>query len=281
MSQAVELMNLFWTTAGVYPGAIGISRFDFKERVEAAARAGFKGIGLWHNDLERNLQSRSLKEMKTILEDNGMTLFELEFLTDWFLEGEKKTESDRWKHLLLEASQALNASHIKMGDFNNTPSSMPQLIDAFASLCAEARAYKATIGFEFMASSMLHSLEDALKMVEGVGASNGGLVLDIVHVVNLKIPYEDISRIPMIYLVSVELNDGYLPGDPRQEPDGSRKFCGEGEFDIKGFIQSVRKTGYQGPWAVEVFSKELADMALGEANRKAFRTTLAAFEDKN
>ena len=278
MSQAVELMNLFWTTAGVYPGAIGISRFDYKERVEAAARAGFKGIGLWHNDLERTLQSRTLKEMKAILDDNGMTLFELEFLTDWFLEGEKKAESDRWKHLLLEASQALNASHVKMGDFNNTPSSMPQLIEAFATLCEEARAYGATIGFEFMASAMLHTLEDSLKMLEGAGAPNGGLVLDIVHVVNLKIPYEAISRIPVEYLVSVELNDGYLPGDARQDPDGSRLFCGEGEFDIQGFIQSVRKTGYQGPWAVEVFSKELADMPLAEANRKAFQTTIMQFE---
>jgi hypothetical protein len=29
-------------------------------------------------------QTRSLKEMKTILDDNGMKYLELEFLTDWF-----------------------------------------------------------------------------------------------------------------------------------------------------------------------------------------------------
>ena len=42
----VELMCLYWTTAGIFPGQAGISRFDFRERVEAAARAGFKGIGI-------------------------------------------------------------------------------------------------------------------------------------------------------------------------------------------------------------------------------------------
>jgi sugar phosphate isomerase/epimerase len=51
MKNNVELMNLYWTTAGVFPGRGEISRFDFKDRVQAAARAGFKGIGIWHTDL--------------------------------------------------------------------------------------------------------------------------------------------------------------------------------------------------------------------------------------
>lgn len=279
MRNNVELMNLFWTTAGVYADLKGISRFDFKERVEAAARAGFKGIGIWHTDLAHILQTRSLKDMKTILDDNGMKYLELEFLTDWFLEGEQKAESDRWKRLLLEASQALGAKHIKMGDFNNTPCPMPRLIEAFAALCKEAQEYGATLAFEFMASSMLNTLPDSLAMVEGAGAPNGGLALDIVHVVNLGITYEEISRIPLNYIVSVELNDGYLPGDPRRDPSGARKFCGEGTYDIKGFIQCLRKMGYPGPWAVEVFSQELAALPLEEANRIAFQTTMAQFED--
>ena len=66
MKNNVELMNLFWTTAGVFPGHGEISRFDFKDRVQAAARAGFKGIGIWHTDLEHILQYRTLKEMKKI-----------------------------------------------------------------------------------------------------------------------------------------------------------------------------------------------------------------------
>ena len=279
MRNNVELMNLFWTTAGVYADLKGISRFDFKERVETAARAGFKGLGIWHTDLAHILQTRSLKEMKAILDDNGMKYLELEFLTGWFLESEQKAESDRWKRLLLEASQALGAKHIKMGDFNNTACPMPRLIEAFAALCQEAQEYGATLAFEFMASSMLNTLPDSLAMVAGAGAPNGGLALDIVHVVNLGITYEEISRIPLNYIVSVELNDGYLPGDPRRDPSGARKFCGEGTYDIKGFIQCLQKMGYPGPWAVEVFSQELAALPLEEANRMAFQTTMAQFED--
>lgn len=56
MQNHLELMNLYWTTAGVFPGAGEIHRFDFRARVEAAAGAGFQGLGIWHTDLEHTLQ---------------------------------------------------------------------------------------------------------------------------------------------------------------------------------------------------------------------------------
>ena len=37
-ANSVVLMCLYWTTAGIYPGHGEISRFDFRDRVEAAAR---------------------------------------------------------------------------------------------------------------------------------------------------------------------------------------------------------------------------------------------------
>jgi sugar phosphate isomerase/epimerase len=275
----IELMNLYWTTAGVFPGVGEISRFDFKDRVEAAARAGFTGIGIWHTDLEHILLDRTLQEMKMILDDNGIKHIELEFLTDWFLDGARKAESDSRKRRLLEASRVLHAKHIKVGDFYNTDCPMSRIIEAFAALCKDAEDYRATIGFEFMASAMINNLRDALVMVEAAGAKNGGIVLDIVHVVNLGITHEEISKIPLQYLVNVELNDGTLPGSPKHDPSRARRFCGEGEFDIRGFIKCVNQMGYIGPWAVEVFSEELVGLSLEELNTQAFRTTMAQFEE--
>src|SRR5206468_351497 len=82
--------------------------------------------------------------------DNGIRHLELEFLTDWFVDGTRKVESDGRKRRLLEASAALAAKHIKVGDFYNTPARMPRLVDAFAALCKEAEDYGATIGFDIM-----------------------------------------------------------------------------------------------------------------------------------
>jgi sugar phosphate isomerase/epimerase len=278
MRSHVELMNLFWSCAGLFPGEGEISRFDFKDRVETGARAGFKGIGIWHTDLEHITLHRPLQEMKTILDDNGMKYVELEFLMDWFLDGPRKAESDSRKRRLLEASGALDAKHIKIGDFYNTPCPMPRIVEAFAALCTEAENYSATIGFEFMPSSMIDNLKDALAMVAAAGARNGGLVLDMAHVAYLGISNEEIRRSPLRYLVNVELNDGALPGSPKYDPSRARRFCGEGDFDVKGFVDCLQNMGYAGPWAVEVFSKELAGLPLDELNSRAFGSTLAVFD---
>jgi hypothetical protein len=40
----------------------------------------------------------------------------------------------------------------------------------------------------------------------------------------------------------------------------------------------MKNMGYAGPWAVEVFSRELSLLSLDELNTRAFRTTMAEFE---
>src|SRR5260370_31804196 len=124
--------------------------------------------------------------MRIILNDNGIEHLELEFLTDWFLTGARKAESDSRKRRLLEASAALQAKHIKIGDFYNTACPMPQIIEAFAALCKEAQEYGATIGFEFMASAMFDNLQDALTLVETAGAKNGGVILRYFHILIIR-----------------------------------------------------------------------------------------------
>jgi len=276
MPKPVDLMCLYWTTAGVFPGRGEISRFDFADRAQAAARAGFEGIGIWHTDLEHVLQHRTLKEMKRILDDNGLTYVELEFLTDWFLQGARKAESDSRKRRLFEASEILHAKHVKVGDFYNSACPMPHIVEAFATLCREAESYGATIGFEIMGAAMIDNLTDALTMVQTAGAPNGGLILDIYQVANLGMSFADISRIPLKYLVNIELNDGTLPGSPGYDP-ANRRFCGEGQYDIKGLIRCANAMGYSGPWAVEVISEKLAPLPLQELSTRAFDTTMAQF----
>jgi sugar phosphate isomerase/epimerase len=281
MKHEVELLASYWTIAG---GALphtdkDYSPFDFKDRVEAAAQAGFKGLGIWHTDIEHTLKSLSLKEMKQILDDNGMKYVELEFIADWFLEGERKQQSDLWKTKLLTAAEALQATHIKVGDFYREKCPMDRLIEAFAALCREAADHGTRIGFELMPFSMIDTLKDSLAMVAGSGAKNGGLILDLWHIVKLGIPYDDVASIPAEYIVGVELNDGTFeaPWDLHEDTVNHRRLCGQGEFDIQGFIASAQKAGYRGPWGIEVLSEELRKMSLQELTSRSFNTTMWQF----
>ena len=281
MERDVELLASYWTIAG---GALPhtdreYSPFDFRDRVEAAAKAGFRGFGLWHADLAHILESRSVQEMKQIFDDNGIKHIELEFLTDWFLDGERKQQSDLQKRKLLSAAAVLGAKHVKVGDFFSEKYSMPQLIESFAALCSEAAQHGTRIGFELMPFAMLTTLEDSLTMVESAGAANGGIIFDLWHVVKLGIPYEEVARVPSQYVLGVELNDGTFeaPWSLHEDTINHRRLCGEGEFDIRSFIDSVERTGYQGPYGIEVLSAELRQKSLEELTTRSFNTTMAQF----
>jgi sugar phosphate isomerase/epimerase len=277
-----ELIGSYWTLAGnVHPHSEHeYSPFEFADRVVAAAKAGFSGIGIKEADLAHILQRRSLKEMKQILDDNGMKHVELEFITDWFLDGEKKRKSDETKWMLLKAAEVLEARHIKVGDFDKQTTPMPRLIEAFAQLCADAANCGTNILFELIVDAMIRTLPETLEMVQGADAKNGGIMVDLWHIVKLRIPYEEVARIPARYLLGIEINDGTLdcPWSLHEDTINYRRFCGEGEFDVKGFVKCMLNAGYSGPWGIEILSKELRQKSLDEAATHAFRTTLAQFE---
>ena len=284
MNNSVELIATYWTQAGGAEPHTDheYSVFDFKDRVEACARAGFRGIGLWHADLVYTLQHRSLPEIKRILDANGMKHIELEFLGDWFLTGEKKKQSDLVKKDLLAATDVLGARHIKVGDFFHTDTPMAQVIDSFAALCKEASAHGTKIVYELMPFAMIDNLQDTLTMLKGAAQKNGGIIFDLWHLVKMGVPYEEVARFPMEYFFAVELNDGTFtcPWSLHEDTINHRLLCGEGEFDIRGFLASVEKAGYRGPFGIEVLNKELRYRPLEEIVTRAFKTTIAQFSSE-
>jgi len=281
----VDILGSYWTLAGgAYPHTDHeYSVFDFKERAEAAGRVGFKGLGLWHADLEHTLKTRSLEEMRQILDDNGIVHLELEFLTDWFVEDpERRQKSDETRKLLLDAAEALGASHIKVGDFFDSECPMPRLTEEFALLCKQAADRGTRVLFEFMPFSIIQNLDDTLALCRGAGAANGGFIFDLWHLVMLGISYEEIeSKLSKNDLFGVELNDGPLtvPEDLLDATVNHRQLCGEGEFDIQGFIALMDRFDYDGPWGIEVLNEDLREQPLDEIMKRTFDTTIHQFRD--
>jgi sugar phosphate isomerase/epimerase len=286
MAKDVELLALYWTTSGPTEAHTGRewSLFDYADRCTEAARVGFSGIGLWHADLEHVLEDRSLAEMKKIFDDSGLTYIELEFLMDWFLDPgtEQRKASDEQRKLLLEAAAALDAHHIKVGNIPGTPCEIPQLTERFGELCADAaKQTKAKVVYEFMPfDANVKSVDTALEVVQGAGADNGALAIDTWHMSKLGIAPDELRKIPLERLSWVELSDGQFEDmdDPVIETTQFRRLPGEGEFDIRGYVRACREAGYQGPWGVEVLSKELDEQPMKEIFKRSYETTVAQFE---
>lgn len=279
----VDILGSYWTLAGgAYPHTDHeYSVFDFKERAEAAGRVGFTGMGLWHADLEHTLRTRSLEEMRRILDDNGIIYLELEFLTDWFVDDpERRQKSDATRKLLLDAAEALGACQIKVGDFFDEACPMPKLIEEYARLCRQAANCGSNVLFEFMPASNIKTLDDTLSLCRGAGLPNAGFIFDLWHVVMLGIGYDEIeSKLRRDDLFRVELNDGprTVPEDLLDATVNHRLLCGRGEFDIQGFIALMDRFDYDSPWGIEVLNEELRELPLDEIMKRTFDTTIDQF----
>ena len=90
----------------------------------------------------------------------------------------------------------------------------------------------------------------------------------------------DLRRVPLEYLTWVELSDGMFADldDPIDEVVNHRALPGEGEFDIRGYVDACVDHGYPGPWGVEVLSEELRNNPIDVIFRRAYATTAAQFE---
>jgi sugar phosphate isomerase/epimerase len=284
--QDVKLMGAYWTTAGPTQPHVGQewSNFDFADRCAEAAKVGMCGIGIWHADLEHILEQRSLAEIKQILDDNGLTHLELEFLMDWFLdEGEPaRKDSDEQRKKLFEASDALDAHHIKVGNIPGTPCELSQVTERYGELCADAAPQtKTKITYEFMPFDVnVNSVDAVLDVVEGTGADNGGIVIDTWHMSKLGISPDDLRRIPLEYLTWVELSDGQFEDMPDkiEETTKYRKLPGEGEFDIPGYIAACQDMGYEDAWGIEVLSDALRALPMEEIFKRSYETAMAQFQ---
>jgi len=279
----IELMALYWTVSGPVEVHAGRewSLFSWPDRCAEAAKAGFKGIGLWHADVTHQLETTTLDEMATIFKDAGLKYLEVEFLAEfWVDKGEPaRAESDRLRKQLFETAAAFDAHHIKVGNIPGTPCELDKLIEAFTELCQDAAKHTdAKVVYEFMPFDVnVNTLDTALELVQGAAEPNGALAIDTWHMGKLGISPADLKRIPPEYLGWVELSDGQyenLP-DPIDEVVNRRKLPGEGEFDIPGYVEACQHVGYEGPWGVEVLSEELRNLPIEDEFKRAYETTAA------
>ncbi|MFV0460984.1 MAG: sugar phosphate isomerase/epimerase family protein [Actinomycetales bacterium] len=300
-TNADTLFATCWTVAGdTAPDLADLrSPLSFAERAEAAAAAGFTGIGLRHEDLTVARDTYGWKGIRTILDDTGMREFEVEGLQDWWDHGPGRRESDAAREVMLAAAAEVGVRHLKVLPDTSLPEAALAAVEAsgtgaspggrhyrwdrdqwaqeFGTLAEQCAVAGARLALEFLPWSNLATLEDALSFVESAGHTGGGLILDVWHTERSHAPLSQIAGLPAERILGIELNDATaeLVGSYPEDTMHRRRYCGDGDFDLVGFIRAVRRAGWQGSWGVEILSHEHRRLPVGEAALQAADTTRA------
>ena len=276
------MVATYFTLAGdVHPFAAStVSPIPFAIRAEAAGRAGYRGIGMGAQDVMYLMETLGAREIRTIAEASGMELIELEVLVDWYATGERRAESDRLRAALLDAAEELGAVHLKVGgDLANGDWPIEGVIEDFAGLCDDAARAGTGICIELFPGSSIANLETGTAIVAGAGRRNGGLLLDIWHMVRGGIDFADIAKMDPAHILHVEIDDAdtLQRGSIIDDTIDRRRLCGEGELPLPAFLQAIADTGYSGAWGVEILSVEQRARTPEEAARRSFDTARRYF----
>lgn len=251
-----------------------LSPIPLRQRIQAAAEAGYTGIGFGIEDVVSARDEHGYRQIEAMLLDHGLNHLELEYLDSWWTDTPEATAT---RTALLEASSALGAHHIKVG-----AGLLGQIVDKGSlqerlhALAEQAARAGVKIALEAAAFSMLPNIQRAAELVRAVDHPNAGLLLDIWHIYRGGTPYGALGDIVSPgSIFAVELDDGLaLPSENLYEDTfDHRKLCGHGDFDVVAFIKTVRALGYTGPWGVEMMSidhrrlepEKAARLALGAA----------------
>lgn len=273
------------------------SAIPFEYRAEQVAAAGFRGMGLFHDDiayvLEREAPGSSRADkfrwMKDILDRNGLDRNEIEFLTQWMVPTSNplRRAEQPIRDLLIEAANVLRPTNLKCGNLG-IPVDVATANRNFRELCADFEASGVKVCMEILPPDPNGAtLEQAMAVTEG--PENGGIFLDTWHVNNIPgITYDAIAALAPGDIMGVELDDGWLTNDERyakyfqrigspgfiELTVNTRRPLGEGNFDVIGFIRAVRDSGYEGPWGNEILSEELRRFPVEVAIRHVYETSI-------
>jgi sugar phosphate isomerase/epimerase len=275
-----DLVATCWTTAGnVGPlDQPETSPYSALERVQAAAATGWAGLGFAADDLRVVKDTIGFPALRREIETVGLSHVEVELVTSWWKDDSQWRET--WS-LLTEAAQELGAPFIKAGtEFGPPARDLTPFVEPFRRLAEEADRIGVRLALEPLPFAAIASMPQGAELIRAVDHPAAGLIVDFWHVFRADTTLPQLlDCLDANMVVGVELCDARtdIVGTLFEDTRNRRTLIGEGDQDVVGFIQTMQRIGFNGPWGVEIISDEHRQRPLLEALTATRATTLAAF----
>ncbi len=266
---------LRWSIATVCMGG------TLETKLAAAARAGFRAIEIFENDL--TFFSGKPRQVKAMAADLGLEIVALQPLRDFegappatrvknFDRAERKFDlmEELGANLLCVCSSVAEDSS---GDVDQCAADFAELADR-----AARRGYR--IGYEALAwGRHVKDWAKAWEIVRRGDKPNLGVVLDSFHIFARKNDIAPIAELPPDRIALVQLADA--PGllmDPMSLSRHHRCFPGQGDWPINDYLEACVASGYNGAISLEIFNDQFRGAPAAAIARDGMRSVQAAGE---
>lgn len=251
--------------------AFGLNSWTTGDAVDAvtdarvAGEAGYRFIEYRDAKIERHLAAGgTLASLRAAVEEAGVAVLSVNTLEDATLHTGAGLDSvvERCRTLAAWA-QALACPYVIAGPSYLPPDGIEQAVlrkrsvESLRRIVEAAGARGVRVGFEYhgYANCSVHTLADAMSLIEAVGDPRLGIVLDAFHFYVGGSAWEELDRIDAARIFIVHLDD-VEHGDRARLRKPDRTIPGEGVLPLRDMVRRIRGTGYDGAWSIEIFREE-------------------------
>lgn len=246
-----------------------------RQKIEAIAQAGFRCIEIFENDLITH--DESLAALRRLLADHGLQAVVYQPFRDFEgmpepQRGRTFDRAERKMDLMGELGIELlmicsNVSPLSLGGIQRAATDLHELGER-AALRGIRVAYEALSW-----GRHVHDYRDAWEIVRRAQHSSIGLTLDTFHIFSRGTELNSILNIPGDRIFLVQVADApQLSMDPLSWSRHHRCFPGQGELDLRTFMEMLRATGFDGPLSLEIFNDQFRASDPFRHARDAYRS---------
>jgi len=229
------------------------------DKIAIAADVGYEGIELWHDDIDLFLLSGgSIEDLRKSLDDRGLEVPTTIYLAGWF-----DSTDDAYRRVLeeckrrMEQAAALGAPYIIAGPPRGA-ADYGLGANHYRELLSMGREMGVLPSMEFLGFvERLNTIEDALDVMTRANDSDATTVVDPFHIFRGGGSVESLTKLNARQIAVSHFND--VPATPARElqHDKDRVMPGDGQFDLRRYVDLLDQIGYNRFLSLELFREDL------------------------
>ena len=219
------------------------------DMVSVASAAGWPAVGIWFDG--KTWSDSVSREVRRRLDDTGVIALDIEPIIP-------SEDGNDFAEQLIEAAAVIGARHIL---FTSRLKDQARTTHRYQQVCEMARPHGIKVVCEFLPIFPLNTLSMAADIVANSRATNGGVLIDNLHLSRSGSSIEDVQAMPTELFPYLQICDAPAErptdfGGLLDEALNGRLCPGEGSLPIVELLQAVPDV----PLSFEVRSKFLRDI---------------------
>ncbi len=259
--------------------AITIKQASLMQKLEAAAEAGFDGIGLWNDEVSEAVQQgMPIVRIADALYAKRLSVPEMCFVGGWmYSTGEERSEALSQAQERFHQAAGLGCGCV-IACASNGEGDLDEVADDYRELCTIAARWRVKPALEFVgAAQQVKDIATAWEVIRRAGHPMGSILLDTFHFHMGGSTIEDLKRVPAHKIALVHINDA--PDKPLDQlSDADRLMPGDGVLPLVEILSILRDGGFQGHVSLELFNEEYWAMDPFEVAKIGYEKTKAVVD---